>query len=61
MRTGFEVEAMKMKEREKPENSTTVEDICKKIIEEMNRPKIANVGVMGFDGSIAYTLKKQVN
>ena len=35
--------------------------IMKKAIEDLNKPpKIENVGVMNFDGTMAYTLKRAV-
>lgn len=40
----------------------TVEDICQSIAEAIddNKPRMANVAVANFDGSIAYTLTKRV-
>ena len=36
------------------------EKIAKQIDEELNKPKFAYVGVMNFNGTLAYTLTKKV-
>ena len=51
---------------QKVKESMTIDEEMQKTIETIqkviddNKPKIANVAVANFDGSIAYTLKKKV-